>query len=140
MMGVESIASTTVSVAASRGTSTVVSLTGAALAGGPTASGGALIVGGAALGNTAMSVPASGSGVTGEGDSEGVRGSSDEESSLRRVATAHGGSDSLRCEDRIGGGDGTSGVDGGGDTRGSCGFAHGGIGFAAGDAFDAVEE
>ena len=127
MVGVESTASTTVSVAASRGTSTVVSLTGAALAGGPTASGGALIVGGAALGNTAMSVPASGSGVPGEGDSEDVRGSSDEESSLRR-------------EDRIGGGDGTYGVDGGGDTRDSCGFAHGGIGFAAGSAFDAVEE
>ena len=139
MVGVEPTASTTVSVAASRGTSTVVLLTGAALAGGPTASVSALIAGGAALAATAMIVPASGSGVRGEGDSEGVRGSSDEESSLRRAATAHGGSDSLRCEDRIGGGDGTSGVDGGGGTRRACGVAHGGTGFAAGDAFDVVE-
>ena len=47
--------------------------------------------------------------------------------------------DGLTSEDRIGGGDGTSGVGGGGGTRGACGFAHGGIGVADGDAFDAVE-
>ena len=80
MVGVESTASTTVSVAASRGTSTVVLLTGAALAGGPTASGGALIAGGAALAATAMIVPVGGRGVTSGCDSEGVIGSSDEES------------------------------------------------------------
>ena len=60
----------------------MVSLTRAALSGGPTAAVGALIAGGAALAATAMIVPAIGSCVTGEGDSENVRGSSDEESSL----------------------------------------------------------
>ena len=80
MMGVEPIASTTVSVAASRGTSTVVSLTGAALSGGPIAAVGALIAGGTALAATAMIVPVGGRGVTSGCDSEGVSGSSDEES------------------------------------------------------------
>ena len=69
-----------------------------------------------------------------EGDSESVRGSSNEESSYTSEKSS-----ANRCEGRFGGGDGTSGVDGGGGTRGSCGFAHGGIGFAAGGAFDAVE-
>ena len=46
----------------------------------PHAAGGALIAGGAALAATAMIVPVGARSVTGDRDSEGVRGLSDEES------------------------------------------------------------